>query len=443
MLVRQQFEQYFSESSLKSVYLDYVVFSSATGIDNFSQKKFWENIDDQVEIVSRKVLAGKYEFTKYKLKLISKGRGKVPREISIPTIRDRIALRALCNFLLERYSNTIRFDLPQKMIKSIKNNVETNTYNGFIKLDVSNFYPTINQNNLAQRLRSRIRNPEIIEFIERAIQVPTVSKSRKSDLKVKVGVPQGLSISNILAAIYLINIDKYLSKKNDIEYYRYVDDIFILCNYKDVNDISKDIIKKFKNIGLTIHDPIKNPEKSVLGKITEDFDYLGYVFKSGVVSPRNSSVERLKESIVSIFTSYKHSREKSIGFLLWRLNLRITGCVFKNKSKGWLFFFAEINNETILHNLDRHIQRLAQRFEVDISPKRFVRSFYEIKHSKYETNYVPNFDNFTLEQKIEVLRRYFSINLSPLTEEQIEYEFSKKIDRQVRDLLTDIQDFGY
>ncbi|MBE9526575.1 MAG: RNA-dependent DNA polymerase [Proteobacteria bacterium] len=443
MTVREQFEHHFSEENLKAIYQSHIILSNATGIDNLSQKAFWPIIDEQVSIISNKVLAGSYKFTKYKLKLISKGRNKFPREISIPTIRDRIALRALCNFLFERYKDTINFELPQNMIRNAKTKIQSGMHNGFIKLDVSNFYPTIRHQELLKRLRRKIRNPEIIEFIELAIKTPTVLKSLPSDKNTAIGIPQGLSISNILATIYLLNIDKQLSSNSKIAYYRYVDDVFILCDYGLILDTSSEVIKKFKKLGLKIHDPIESPEKSILGKIGETFDYLGYKFEGDLVSPRDGAIEKLKESLVSIFTSYKHSLTMDVGFLLWRLNLRITGCVFQNKSKGWAFFFSEINNETILHNLDRHVKRLAERFDVSITPKRFVRTYYEIKHSKYETNYIPNFDTYSLDQMKDMLNTYFGLNVGFLKDEEIEYEFKKRIDKQVKDLLTDVQDFGY
>lgn len=194
MSVRDRFEYFFSEENLHSTYQDNVILSSASGIDNLSQKQFWPRLNDEIEIISRKVLSESHQFTKYKLKLISKGRGKIPREISIPTIRDRIALRALCDFLVERYENVVKFELPQTMVKSAKTEFESGKYSGFIKLDVSNFYPSISHQELLKRLRKRIRNPEIIKFIEGAISTPTASKPKSSDKKESSGVPQGLSI---------------------------------------------------------------------------------------------------------------------------------------------------------------------------------------------------------------------------------------------------------
>ncbi|WP_254844808.1 reverse transcriptase domain-containing protein, partial [Dickeya dadantii] len=82
-------------------------------------------------------------------------------------------------------------------------------FNSFIKFDVANFYPSIDHVKLISRLRKNIRDERVLKLIESAIKSPTVSKASKKDKPSALGVPQGLSISNILATIYLSNIDKY------------------------------------------------------------------------------------------------------------------------------------------------------------------------------------------------------------------------------------------
>lgn len=443
MTIRDKFESYFTEDYLKQIFVDHVIYSSASGIDNLDQYAFRSMRDEQVEILSRKVIAGTYNCSKYKLKLISKGRGKVPREISIPTIRDRIALRALCDFLSELYKSTIDFNLPQNIAKKVKVDVSSGVYDGYIKLDVSNFYPSIKHAELLKRLKRKIRhNSEIINFISSAITTPTVSHSKSNDKLADVGVPQGLAISNILAAIYLINIDKFLNSYPNIKYYRYVDDVLIFCEYAKAESIAKEVIQRFLKIGLEIHDPKKSPDKSKISKISSSFDYLGYQFKGELVSARIGSIDKLRTSLVNIFTAYKHSKNKSEKFLLWRLNLRVTGCIFQSKSKGWLFFFAEINDESLLHQLDYYVSKLVSRFDVKISPKKFVRAFKELKNRKYETTYIPNFDNYDTSQMKSVLTDYFGKNISGLTDEEVEYEFHKRISKQVKDLLEDIKSFS-
>ncbi|WDE04782.1 RNA-dependent DNA polymerase [Thalassomonas viridans] len=442
MTVINKFQRQFSPQKLKKIYTEHIQLSGAIGIDNRNQKGFWPIQDDEINIISRKVISANYKFTKYKLKLISKGRGKPPREISIPTIRDRITLRALCDFLSSCFKSSIKFELPQDVVCAVKENVSSNTYDGFVKLDVTNFYPTIKHDELNSRLRKRIKEPKILELINNAISTPTVVRSHASDIPMSKGVPQGLAISNILSAIYLLNIDSYMKKQSNLRFYRYVDDVLILCEHKKAEEIAQSLIKRFKKIGLEIHDPIKVPDKSQIGHITEKFDFLGYEFDNGLISCRKGSVDKLRESIISIFNGYKYADKKNADFLLWRLDMRITGCIFENKCKGWLFYFSEMNNESLLHQLDAFVTNLTKRFNAKIKPKKFVRSHYEIKHHRNETKYIPNFDSYSLEQMQDVLNKYFNMDLSKLTENEIEYEFKKRIKRQAKDLLQDVQDFS-
>jgi hypothetical protein len=274
-------------------------------------------------------------------------------------------------------------------IKRIKTDVISGKYSGYIKLDVSDFYPSIKHKELESRLRKRIKDPGIINVIRAALTSPTVTVSKVSDKPSTIGVPQGLAISNILAAIYLLNIDRHLNTYSVIAYSRYVDDVLILCDSKQAEEIAKDVISRFRRIGLIVHDPIKNPDKSSIGDIKDRFDYLGYHFNGEIVSARTSTIEKLKESIAAIFTSHKHSKQKNEKFLEWRLNLR----------KGWLFFFSEINDESLLHSLDNYVRKLIKRFNVEIKSKRFSRAFKELSYRRYETNYIPNFDNYNLDQK--------------------------------------------
>lgn len=67
-------------------------------MDNITPKVFEAHLTDNIQIISKKVLAGAYSFTRYREILISKGRGKEPRVISIPTIRDKLALAAYYSF---------------------------------------------------------------------------------------------------------------------------------------------------------------------------------------------------------------------------------------------------------------------------------------------------------------------------------------------------------
>lgn len=152
------FKKHFQYDNLKRIYQEIVMLSAASGVDNMTHEVFKRFHDEELKTIERKCLLGTYSFNKYKLKLISKGRGKVPREISIPTIRDKIALRAICDFLQDVYHESLKFELPQDMVALVNNAVKSEQFDYVMKFDVANFYPSIKHDKLIRRLRARIRN---------------------------------------------------------------------------------------------------------------------------------------------------------------------------------------------------------------------------------------------------------------------------------------------
>lgn len=442
MGLHSDFIRAFGADALNEIYQRSVVLSPATGIDNLNHKAFWRMLREQVDIASRKVKAGKYGFTKYKLKLISKGRNKAPREISIPTIRDRLVLKALSSFLFEAYKDDLLFQLPQLVVRELKGDIGNNRYDGYIKLDVENFYPSIDHGLLIRRLMRRTKSKLILGLVSAAIKNPTVSEASERAASSARGVPQGLSISNVLAAIYLSGIDRKYASRDDIRYFRYVDDVLILCPYCRVEEISARICKDFGLLGLSVHEPARGGGKSSFGRIGDQFDYLGYRFLSEKITVRDSSVKKLKESLVSIFTGYRYARNKSLGFLQWRINLRVTGCIFGGQGKGWLFFYSEIDDMSLLYELDRHVGHQVRRLGVDLNVKSFVRAYHDIKYKRHESRYFPNFDMYSDKQQASFLAEYFGLNVDGMPVEEIRYAFGKRISSQTRELLTDIQGLG-
>ena len=76
-----------------------------------------------------------------------------------------------------------------------------------------------------------------MSLITKIIQNPTIefgSKRTESTLQNIIGVPQGLSLSNILANLYMYDLDMKMKALSKVEangilgYYRYVDDILII-----------------------------------------------------------------------------------------------------------------------------------------------------------------------------------------------------------------------
>jgi len=428
------FEKMTSEGFTKEVYMNYVYYSFAIGVDNINREQFNLKLASEIKLINNKLKNNNYKFSRYKLKLISKGQGKPPRELYIPTIRDRIVLKITQLYLKEVYGEVVEQETPQNIVKKLKDYIDLGYYDYYIKIDIKDFYPSINKDILLKKVRRKIRSENFNIFLRRAMK----------DTEIR-GVPQGLSISNILAYIYLSDLDKQLNKTSDIIYLRFVDDILILLKKPNKDNIINILNKEFKKLKLSIHSIDVDGSKSRFGKVSSGLDYLGYVYENGKFTVRNSTLNNLRNSIVECFTSYKYasSEKKNLEFLIWRLNLKITGCIDNRQPKGWLYFFSQITNKNILHELDYFIGKLWKSFGLPIDDfkkvKKFSRTYHEITYNFYESNYIPNFDKYTHAKKVDFLEKVYKFDTKGRDELEIDNYFKTKIRKQVKQLLVDIR----
>lgn len=104
---------------LRNIYSNFKSIQSM-GIDGTSKEKFDEILDDELNIIERKIENNSYDFSFYKQKLIAKSINKT-REISIPTLRDKLVLKYLYNILFETFSSELNDSLTaQKTITEVK-----------------------------------------------------------------------------------------------------------------------------------------------------------------------------------------------------------------------------------------------------------------------------------------------------------------------------------
>lgn len=422
---------------LEKLYFNYIYYSFAIGVDNINHERFNFNLKNEINLIERKLKSNTYKFTRYKLKLISKGKGKAPRELYIPTIRDRIVLKNIQIYLKTVYGDSVEQDTPQNIIKKLKDYISNNLYDHFIKIDIKDFYPSIDKEILLKKIRRNIRCNNFSNLL-----INSLSPSEKEPIR---GVPQGLSISNILAYIYLLDLDSQLKSNPNIIYLRFVDDILILLNKNQKDNVINTLSTEFKKIKLSVHDIKENGSKSKFGLIDDGLDYLGYVYKNKEFTVREATLNNLRNSLIECFTSYKYAKSdrKNLDFLIWRLNLKITGCIDDKQPKGWLYFFSQITDKKILHELDFFVEKLWKKFllpmDAFIKIKKFSRTYFEITFNFYNSNYLPNFDKYSISQKIDVLDKIFKIEVKGRNELEIDQLFKNKTRKQIRQLLIDIR----
>lgn len=443
----------FNDEYMRHVFHEKTKKGNSVGRDRVKVSVFEENLDNEIEIIKRKIESGDYVFSAYKQMLISKGAGKNPRLISIPTQRDRLVLRILSQFLSECYPDLIP-ELPQTKIYRIRQIIENGSHHFFAKIDVKDFYPSIDHDLVLDRLISLGFDLDLVCLIRNAITNPTLSDGYRvrsaSAAKNEKGVPQGLSISNALAEIYLKSVDGKYSSFAGVEYFRYVDDIFILL--RDPPDAwVRELVEDLRLLKLSTH-PFDNiGSKSKVGKIQEGFDFLGYEFKNKKISPRCSSVDRFEAALIKIFTAYKHADKycsdplkKKIIFskFLWRLNLKITGCIFSGRRLGWMFYFSQSTDTAPIRRIDNTVDKLCERFSIpkDARIKKLLKVFYECERKdKSDHRYIPNYDEMDISIKRKEMKG-IGVDSDDLTDEQAEKKFFSIIKKETKDLEKDLED---
>lgn len=398
--MRTRFADFYAKQEILRNFHEYIADKKIRGSDGVTAVAFAANVDGNAAVIARKVISGTYSFSRYKEKLILKGVDSYPREVCIPTIRDSCVLRCLLAFLIEVFPEA-RSQKPHAYIDALKRRLKNGSPDDyFVRIDIRDFYPSIDHRLLLASLRKRIKNKSAISLINSGIRT-----SCKKDAVRECGVPQGLSISNVLANLFLIDCDSVIAKRFGADnYFRYVDDILMVLPKKDAEAAFGFVEKTLKMRKLAIHPLDAKKGKSVICPIPDGVDYLGFSLRPNKISVRVSSVRKIYENISSVITSAKYS--KNMARMCFKLDTKITGCLLEGKRYGWLHFFQQMDDVSILRKLDIFVLEMlrgVRSLPKDYAPKRFVKAYYEIRYNFRNSNYIPNFDTKATEEQLRIL----------------------------------------
>lgn len=167
------------------------------------------------------------------------------------------------------------------------------------------------------------------------------------------------------------------------------------------------------------------------------------------VSVRRNSIESFEGSLVAVFTDYKHrlrlaknaeEREAAMRRFRWSLNLKMTGCIYKNQRFGWVFYYSQISDLGVLRRIDNTVRHLFDRFQIGTppNPKRMLKTFYESKRTDKDSHlYIPNYDNITVEKMRHFLKG-IGYNVDGFPDVEVSIAFHKLIRRATRSLEQDV-----
>ncbi len=440
------FNTLFAQAALEAVFKEEFASTSGKGIDRLNGFQFALNAKSNLATASSKCLAGQYRFSPFLEVLKTKGRDKNPRLIGIPTVRDRVVLHQLNKFLAAVYPERVPKNVASTYVREIsidlKGKSPTETW--ICSTDIKTFYDSIQRERLLKVLAKRIKSTSAIKLIGHALATPTVPKNtrraRHKDFQTTVGVPQGLAISNILASIYMQEVDEVMPTMS-VTYYRYVDDVLMYGDHSAVQKAFESLRARLKRRGLSLH-PIGSG-KSHLQQLAKPFGYLGYTFHWPLISVRDSTTERFLQSIAAKFSDYTHNKTRRLErfkyltperlkeIFVLELNERITGAISHKKRYGWIAYFNQISDLKLLHRLDQAIEGMFKRLpdfggKAPGGLKKLRRAYFEMKFNP-QGGYVRDYDKInTRVEMLALLTERGRVGPDEtLTDEQIKDRYEK------------------
>lgn len=231
------------------------------------------------------------------------------RKIMCPDFRDSVVQHAIFIYLEQMYEPYFIYDSyacrvekgTHKAFKRLKKFVNKHSKDDyFMKCDISKYFYSIDHYKLKEILRKKIKDENVLWLLNSIIdshyeeEMPSHIENNK-ELKQEKGIPIGNLTSQLLANIYLNELDYFAKHELRIKYYlRYVDDFVILGkSYKEMKEFYIKI-KEFlsKNLFLKLEE-----KKTQINKISFGVDFVGYVCFKRIIRVRSRNFRRFTKEL--------------------------------------------------------------------------------------------------------------------------------------------------
>jgi RNA-directed DNA polymerase len=289
------------------------------------------------------------------------------RPLGIPTVKDRVVQTALVLLLqpiFEADFNENSFGYrpgrnAHQAVDAIKKALLQGKHE-VIDADLSAYFDTIPHAGLLRLVAGRVSDGAILGLIKRFLRAPIVEeKDGKRTVKPnRSGVPQGGSLSPLLANLYLNGLDHGVNSQRSLgaTLVRYADDMMLLCFPRRGAEIHQRLRVYLARRGLQL-----NEDKTrVLDANQESFRFLGFEIRMKVspntggsfphVEPSRKAQQALRDAVRNETAYYQ--RWRSCTETVTRIN-RIV--------HGWSNYFHYGNCLNVFYRIQRWVQ---QRFRM-------------------------------------------------------------------------------
>jgi retron-type reverse transcriptase len=270
------------------------------------------------------------------------------RVIRKSDFRDRIVHHAICNIIQPIFEKTFIYDSfanqkgkgTHKAIdrfnqfsRKVSKNHTKSCY--VLKGDIKHYFEEVNHDILMNIIKQRIKDKDVLWLIKKVLN------------NHKKGIPLGNLTSQVLANVYLNELDHYVKHILKVKHYiRYVDDFVILSNKEsDLINYKKQITLFLKNnLDLELHQG-----KSKILKLNQGISFLGFrLFKYHKLL-RKSNIRTMRRRI-------NNNYDKTYTYLQGWNNYASFGNTFNLRSKTFKQIESKFQGQIASAEIDRLIK---------------------------------------------------------------------------------------
>ena len=256
---------------------------SAGGIDGISILEFEKEKRNEILKLAEELKKGTWKPQPYMEIEVAKTKNPDEiRKLGMTAIRDKIVQHAIKSIIEPRYEkiflgNSYGYRLGKGATKAICRVLAEcckKQYKYVLRLDIDNFFDTIDHEILQKRLIATGTEAEIVRLIMLCVKMGKVKQNSREWVETEYGTPQGAVLSPILSNLYLHSFDQFAVSKN-VPYVRYADDFLFLTETREQAEeiLSKTEAHLKEKLKLSLNQP---PE---IIDLNDGFDFLGITVK--------------------------------------------------------------------------------------------------------------------------------------------------------------------
>lgn len=278
--------------------------TAAPGVDGETWRHYGEQLEEKLQELSDRLKRGAYRAKPVKRAYIPKPDGR-QRPLGVTTLEDKIVQRATVEVLNAIYeTDFLGFSYgfrpgrsPHDALNSLSAGIMTRKVSWVLDADIRGYFDAISHEWLVKFIEHRIADRRVIRHIKKWLNAGVLEDGSRTYSE--EGVPQGGSVSPMLANVYLhyvfdLWVERWRHRQaaGDVIVVRFCDDFVVGFQYQqDAVGFLEALKKRLRKFNLNLHEDktrliefgrfaVQNRKRQGKGK-PETFDFLGFTHICG------------------------------------------------------------------------------------------------------------------------------------------------------------------